>query len=205
MHRLVICKLQYRNLQSISTHILYTDLHKHTHTHTKKVQVKLSLYLIKYYAMKAYGGVDVFFFFPLVPLLGSSLTYWSTGLITQFLDLSHAVGLLGRVISSSQGLCRNTGQHKHRKTPTHIKHPYPGRDSKPQSWPPSDRRLFMPETARLPRPAADVYTQVCLTSALVGGKWSASCPGRFTPEERAPGTHWIGGWVHPRAGLDTEK
>jgi hypothetical protein len=41
-----------------------------------------------------------------------------------------------------------------------------------------------------------------LTSALVGG-WSASRPGRFTPGERAPGTHWIGGWVGPRAGLDT--
>jgi hypothetical protein len=22
------------------------------------------------------------------------------------------------------------------------------------------------------------------------------------PWERAPGTHWIGGWVNPRAGLD---
>jgi hypothetical protein len=27
-------------------------------------------------------------------------------------------------------------------------------------------------------------------------------PARFTPGERAPGTHWIGGWVGPRAGLD---
>jgi hypothetical protein len=27
-------------------------------------------------------------------------------------------------------------------------------------------------------------------------------PGRFTPGERAPGTHWIGGWVDLRAGLD---
>jgi hypothetical protein len=26
---------------------------------------------------------------------------------------------------------------------------------------------------------------------------SASCPGRFTPKERAPGTNWIGGWVGP--------
>jgi len=34
-----------------------------------------------------------------------------------------------------------------------------------------------------------------LTSALDGGEWSALCPGRFTPKERAPGTHWIGGWV----------
>jgi hypothetical protein len=34
-----------------------------------------------------------------------------------------------------------------------------------------------------------------LTSALDG-------PARFTPRERAPGTHWIGGWVGPRAVLD---
>jgi hypothetical protein len=27
---------------------------------------------------------------------------------------------------------------------------------------------------------------------------------RFTPGERTPGTHWTGGWVDPRAGLDTE-
>jgi hypothetical protein len=48
----------------------------------------------------------------------------------------------------------------------------------------------------------DVYTHVFLTSALLGGEWSASFPGRFTPGERAPGTSWIGGWVGPRAGLD---
>jgi hypothetical protein len=41
-----------------------------------------------------------------------------------------------------------------------------------------------------------------LTSALDGGEWSASRPGRFTPRERAPGTHWIGGRVGPRAVLD---
>jgi len=35
------------------------------------------------------------------------------------------------------------------------------------------------------------------TSALDGGEWSASRPGRFTPRERAPGTRWIGGWVGP--------
>jgi hypothetical protein len=38
---------------------------------------------------------------------------------------------------------------------------------------------------------------IFLTSALVGGEWSASRPGRFTP-----GIHWIGGWVDRRAGLD---
>jgi hypothetical protein len=41
-----------------------------------------------------------------------------------------------------------------------------------------------------------------LTSALDGGEWSALHPGHFTPRERAPGTHWIGGWVGPRAVLD---
>jgi hypothetical protein len=42
-----------------------------------------------------------------------------------------------------------------------------------------------------------------LILALDGGEWSASCPGCFTPRERAPGTHWIGDWVGPRAILDT--
>jgi hypothetical protein len=41
-----------------------------------------------------------------------------------------------------------------------------------------------------------------LTSALNGGEWSASRPGHFKPRERAPRTHWIGGWVGPRAVLD---
>jgi hypothetical protein len=27
---------------------------------------------------------------------------------------------------------------------------------------------------------------------------------RFTPGERTLGTHWTGGWVGPRAGLDAE-
>jgi hypothetical protein len=40
------------------------------------------------------------------------------------------------------------------------------------------------------------------TSALDGGEWSALRHGRFTPRERAPGTHWIGVWVGPRAILD---
>jgi hypothetical protein len=39
-----------------------------------------------------------------------------------------------------------------------------------------------------------VWTHVFLTSELVGGEWSASRPRRLT--------HWIGGWVDPRAGLN---
>jgi hypothetical protein len=41
-----------------------------------------------------------------------------------------------------------------------------------------------------------------LTSALDGGEWSASHPGHFTPREKAPGMHWIGGWVGPKGILD---
>jgi hypothetical protein len=43
---------------------------------------------------------------------------------------------------------------------------------------------------------------IFLKSALAGGEWSAPRPGRVIPGERAPGTHWIGGWVDPTAGLD---
>jgi hypothetical protein len=46
----------------------------------------------------------------------------------------------------------------------------------------------------------DVY--IFFTSAPDGGEWSASRPSRFTPGERAPGTHWIEGWLDPRTGLE---
>jgi hypothetical protein len=52
------------------------------------------------------------FFLPLASLFGNSFSYCSSGLIIQFLDLSQAVGLLGRVISSSQGLYLNTNTEK---------------------------------------------------------------------------------------------
>jgi hypothetical protein len=48
----------------------------------------------------------------------------------------------------------------------------------------------------------EVQLHAFLISALNGGEWSASHPGRFTPRERAPGTHCIGGWVGPIAVLD---
>jgi hypothetical protein len=44
-----------------------------------------------------------------------------------------------------------------------------------------------------------------LTSALDGGEWSPTCPGRFTPRERVPVTHWTGGWEGSRAVLDAVK
>jgi hypothetical protein len=42
-------------------------------------------------------------------------------------------------------------------------------------------------------------------SALDGGEWSASRSSRaLAPGDRTLGTHCTGGWVGPRAGLDTE-
>jgi hypothetical protein len=43
---------------------------------------------------------------------------------------------------------------------------------------------------------------IFMTSALIECEWSTSRPGRFNLGERALGTHRIGGWVSPRAGLD---
>jgi hypothetical protein len=46
----------------------------------------------------------------------------------------------------------------------------------------------------------DVYIHTFLTSALVSGERSATCPGRFNPEGRTVGTHWTAGWVGHRTG-----
>jgi hypothetical protein len=43
---------------------------------------------------------------------------------------------------------------------------------------------------------------IFLTSAQAGGDSSALRNNRFNPGEIAPGTHWIGDWMDPRAGLD---
>jgi hypothetical protein len=42
-----------------------------------------------------------------------------------------------------------------------------------------------------------VQIHAFLTSALAGGEWSASRPGRFTP-----GTYWVGGWMGSRTDMD---
>jgi hypothetical protein len=47
-----------------------------------------------------------------------------------------------------------------------------------------------------------VQSHVFLSSALAGGEWSTSRSWCVTPRERAPSTHWIGGWVDSRTGLD---
>jgi hypothetical protein len=48
----------------------------------------------------------------------------------------------------------------------------------------------------------DVSIHIFLTSALIGGDWSASRPGRFTQGETTRGTHWMGCWVGTRTSLD---
>jgi hypothetical protein len=48
----------------------------------------------------------------------------------------------------------------------------------------------------------DVWIDIFLISALAVAEWSASSPGRFNPGEIASGTHWIRGWMDPRASLD---
>jgi hypothetical protein len=61
--------------------------------------------------------------------------------------------------------------------------------------------LLMKHYAMKAYGGVNVKIHIFLTSALVGCEWSASRPSRFTPD-----THWIGGWVNPRAGLnDVEK
>jgi hypothetical protein len=48
----------------------------------------------------------------------------------------------------------------------------------------------------------DVWIHVLLSSEFYGGEWSPSHLAFFVSGERATGTHSIGGWVGPRAGLD---
>jgi hypothetical protein len=43
-----------------------------------------------------------------------------------------------------------------------------------------------------------------LTSALDGVSGQRHAQTALCPRESTPGTHWIGGWVDFRAGLDTE-
>jgi hypothetical protein len=49
----------------------------------------------------------------------------------------------------------------------------------------------------------EVEKHAFLILAVVGGEWSASCPGHLVSRERAPGTFWIGGWVGPSVGMYT--
>jgi hypothetical protein len=49
---------------------------------------------------------------------------------------------------------------------------------------------------------SEVIAAPFLTPAIDRRQWSGSRPCRFTPREKAPGIHFIGGWASPRAGLE---
>jgi hypothetical protein len=70
------------------------------------------------------------------PNLGLGLPPCNSPFHFGLLDLRHSVGLPGRVISSSQ--------HKHRKTHTNTKQPFPEWDSNQRSRLPSERRQCTP-------------------------------------------------------------
>jgi hypothetical protein len=48
----------------------------------------------------------------------------------------------------------------------------------------------------------DIDINIYFTSAFAGGELSASRSGHFTPGKEVPGTHWMGRWMDPTAGLD---
>jgi hypothetical protein len=90
------------------------------------------------------------------PNLGLGLPPWNSPSHLGLLDLRHSIGLLGRVISSSQSLYLHTNKRAH----TNTKHLCPVWDSNPRSQLPSERRQCMPKTARPPWPA-DLYDTLC--------------------------------------------
>jgi hypothetical protein len=48
----------------------------------------------------------------------------------------------------------------------------------------------------------DAQTHIFLTLALLGGECSTAHPRCIISMEEVPSTHWRGGWVDSRAGLD---
>jgi hypothetical protein len=84
----------------------------------------------------------VYIFWRYSPNLGLGLPPWNFPFHFGFLYLKQSVWLLGRVISSSQGLYLYTNTEK--RTHTNTKRPYPGWYSNPRSLPPSERRQCMP-------------------------------------------------------------
>jgi hypothetical protein len=100
----------------------------------------------------AYDYREHFFQLLLLPLEHTANVKCSVSL--QSLDLfRQSVGLLGWVISPSQGLYLHIGQQRKTHTHTHTKHPCTKWDSNTGSQRPSERRQFMPQTTRLLWPA----------------------------------------------------
>jgi hypothetical protein len=86
---------------------------------------------------------DFFFHWRYSPNLGLGLPPWKYPFHFGFLDLRYSVGLLGRVISSSQGLSTCTQTQKNAHTHRDTKHPCLVWDSNPRSRLPSERRQYI--------------------------------------------------------------
>jgi hypothetical protein len=99
------------------------------------------LHVFKYISNRMRVGK---FFFPWCysSNLGLGLPPWNSTFHFCFLDLRQSVGLLGQVISSSQGLYLYTNREK--RTHTNTKHPCPGWDSNSWSRLLSERRKCIP-------------------------------------------------------------
>jgi hypothetical protein len=83
-----------------------------------------------------------FSFWRYSPNLGLGLPSWNSPFHFGLLDLRHSVGLLGRVISSSQGLYLHANTEKHTHTPN-TPHTFEW-ESNPWSRLPRERRQCMP-------------------------------------------------------------
>jgi hypothetical protein len=94
------------------------------------------------YLLRKQFGRPHFFLWRYSPNFGLGLPPWNSPFHFDFLDFRQSVGLLGRVISSSQGLYLYTNRKTH--TRTHTKHPCPEWDSNPRSRLPCERRQYMP-------------------------------------------------------------
>jgi hypothetical protein len=101
---------------------------------------------------RCYTDQAIFFFlWRYSPQWGLGLPPWNSPFHLGFLNLRQTVGLLGRVISSSQGLYLYTNTEK--RTHTQILNTHALSGIRTRSRLPSERRQCMPQTARLPWPA----------------------------------------------------
>jgi hypothetical protein len=119
----------------------------------------------------------IFFFLWLYsPPLGLGLPPWNFPFHFSLLDLGHSVGLLGRVISSSQGFYLLTNTEK--RTYTNTKHPCPEWDSNPRSR----RTKRKHATARLPWPAwwSSYAVETCRSVDYIAHQQSTNTTRSFT-------------------------
>jgi hypothetical protein len=63
-------------------------------------------------------------------------------------------------------------------------------------------KKICPRTCHVDKWEVEVKLHSFLILALDGSEWFTLCPSHFTPAKGSSVTHWIGGWVGPRANPD---